>query len=125
MAKGKKQKAGKSREAPQAVSLKAHPRAARSIRLVKGYVGLGACLFAGYVSWRAGTVLVDVALRALLWGVAAYMLAWALSVQVWRHLVIAEVRAAERRWRERGAAVSPDSAQLTSVLGENASGTSS
>ena len=43
----------------------------------------------------------DSVLRALFWGVVAYFVMWVCAVQVWRHLAIAEVRAAERRWLER------------------------
>ena len=113
-AKGKKGK-------PQAagVSVAAHPRAQRSINLAKSYAGLGACAFAGYASWHAGQTFVDVASRALMWGMAAYVLVWALGVQIWRHLAVAEIRAVERRLK---AAREPDPdqvAKLTKVLEDN------
>ncbi len=52
---------------------------------------------------EGGAPFVDTALRALLWGVAAYILVWFCAVQVWRHIAIAEVRAAEKLWRQRKA----------------------
>jgi hypothetical protein len=58
-------------------------------------------VFAGYASWKGGAPFVDSALRALLWGMAAYLLVWFCAVQVWRHVAIAEVRAAEKVWRAR------------------------
>jgi hypothetical protein len=71
--------------------------------VAKGWAGLAGCLLAGYASWHGGAPFVDTALRALMWGVAAYVLMWFCAVQVWRHVAIAEVRAAEKMWRERRA----------------------
>ena len=39
----------------------------------------------------------DVGLRALVAGIVGYMLAWMCAVTVWRHLVLAELRAAVER----------------------------
>ena len=39
----------------------------------------------------------DLGLRALMAGIVGYMLAWACAVTVWRHLVLAELRAALER----------------------------
>ena len=114
--KAKTKRKGKKGAKGGAIQISNHPRAQRSINVVKSYAGLGAFLFAGYSSWHAGNEFVDVATRALMWGVAAYVLVWALAVQVWRHLAIAEVRAAEERWRE---ARQPDDEQvgkLTRIL---------
>jgi hypothetical protein len=83
------------------IRLSEHPRARRHIRLAKGWAGLAGCALAGYVSWKGGAPFVDTVLRALLWGVAAYMLVWFCAVQAWRHIAIAEVRAAEKAWLER------------------------
>jgi hypothetical protein len=58
-------------------------------------------VLAGYASWHGGAPFFDTVLRSLMWGVAAYILVWFCAVQVWRHLAIAEVRAAEKLWRER------------------------
>jgi hypothetical protein len=102
-AKGAKGKKG----APSSgeIKLSEHPRARHHIRLAKGWAGLAGCAFAGYASWHGGAPFVDTALRALLWGVAAYVLVWFCAVQVWRQIAIAEVRAAEKEWRERRAEV--------------------
>jgi hypothetical protein len=83
------------------IKLSEHPRARRHIRLAKSWAGLAGCALAGYASWRSGAPFFDTVLRALLWGVAAYMLVWFLALQVWRQLAIAEVRAAEKDWLER------------------------
>jgi hypothetical protein len=101
VSKKKAQKPSGATASPKQPSLASHPRAQRSIQLAKDYAGLGACALAGFAAWHGGAPFLDVATRALIWGVAAYLLVWALSVQVWRHLAVAEVRAAERRWREQ------------------------
>ncbi|MDX6631245.1 MAG: hypothetical protein QOH00_3491 [Gaiellales bacterium] len=85
------------------VRLSDHPRARHQIRVAKGWAGLAGCVLAGYASWKGGAPFVDTALRALLWGVAAYVLVWFCAVQVWRQVAIAEVRGAEKLWREQRA----------------------
>lgn len=102
-AKGAKGKKGA--QASGEIKLSEHPRARHQIRLAKGWAGLAGCAFAGYASWHGGAPFVDTALRALLWGVAAYVLVWFCAVQVWRQVAIAEVRAAEKEWRERRAEI--------------------
>ena len=88
-----------------AISVSAHPRAAYSIRRMKGYGGLLGLLLVGWLSYRAGALPVDAALRALVGGIVGYVACWTISVQVWRQLVIAEARAATERVRERAAAI--------------------
>jgi hypothetical protein len=103
----KKKPDEKKKASPKAsggdITLSSHPRARHQIRVAKGWAGLAGCAFAGYMSWHGGAPFVDSALRALLWGVAAYVLVWFCAVQVWRHIAIAEVRAAEKMWRQRKA----------------------
>jgi uncharacterized membrane protein len=105
--KAAEKKTGKrGKQAPKSsgeIKLSEHPRAKHQIRLAKGWAGLAGCVLAGYASWHSGAPFFDTLLRSLMWGVAAYMLVWFLAVQVWRHLAIAEVRAAEKAWRERKA----------------------
>jgi hypothetical protein len=85
------------------IRLSNHPRAKHQIRLAKGWAGLAGSALAGYASWHGGAPFLDTVLRALLWGVIAYILVWFCAVQVWRQLAIAEVRAAEKVWRARKA----------------------
>jgi hypothetical protein len=101
--KGKGSKGGKAAPSTGEIRLSEHPRARHQIRAAKGWAGLAGCALAGYSSWHGGAPFVDTALRALLWGVAAYILVWFLAVQVWRQVAIAEVRAAEKLWREQKA----------------------
>ena len=100
---GKKKAAKGTPKSAGEIKLSSHPRAKHQIRVAKGWAGLAGCLLAGYASWHGGAPFVDTALRALMWGVAAYVLMWFCAVQVWRHVAIAEVRAAEKVWRERRA----------------------
>jgi hypothetical protein len=98
----KAKKGGKGGASTSAeIKLSGHPRAKHQIRVAKGWAGLAGSALAGYASWHSGAPFFDTVLRALLWGVAAYILVWFCAVQVWRQLAIAEVRAAEKMWRER------------------------
>jgi hypothetical protein len=102
MAKAKKAKApkqGKATVSETAISVSGHPRAAYSIRRAKGFGGLFGMILVGWLSHRAGALPVDAALRALIGGISGYVAAWMISVQVWRHLVVAEARAAADRLR--------------------------
>ncbi|HWE09021.1 MAG TPA: hypothetical protein VG325_06690 [Solirubrobacteraceae bacterium] len=88
-------KVNKGKGATEAgISVAGHPRAAAGVRRAKGMGGTGFFLIAGYLSYKAGVPPDQVALRALAFGIAGYMLAWACSVTIWRHLVLAELRAA-------------------------------
>ena len=88
---------------PTAISVSAHPRAAYAVRRAKGWGGLVGLLLVAWYSHRAGLMAVDVALRALAGGIAGYVVAWTIALQVWRHLVVAEARAAAERVRARTA----------------------
>ena len=87
-----------------AISVAAHPRASYSVRRMKGWGGLIGLLLVAWYSHRAGLMAVDVALRALAGGIVGYVVAWIVALQVWRHLVIAEARAAAEGVRQRAAA---------------------
>lgn len=105
--KGDARKKGKpGSKAPRNASdvrLSEHPRARHQIGLAKGWAGVAGVGLAGYASWKGGAPFFDTVLRALLWGIAAYVVVWFCAVQVWRHLAVAEVKAAEKLWRERKA----------------------
>ncbi|MEA2426784.1 MAG: hypothetical protein QOF37_412 [Thermoleophilaceae bacterium] len=118
---GGKKKAGKKGAASASgeVRLADHPRARRQINLAKSYAGLGSFGLVAYLAWQDGFQFVDVATRAMIWGIAIYVLVWAMGVIVWRHIAVAEVRAAERRWREHRAAQNDQVAKLKAVLDEN------
>jgi hypothetical protein len=87
--------------AEDGISVAGHPRAAAQVRRAKGLGGIVSFAIATYLSYKAGVPPDQIALRALAVGVAGYMLAWACSVTVWRHLVLAELRAAVESGRAR------------------------
>jgi hypothetical protein len=101
-----KKKAGKGKKGAgeKAIRLSEHPRASTQIKLAKSWAGLGGFALAGWAAWHGGAPFFDAALRAVFWGTAAYVLVWACAVHVWRHLAVAEVRAAEQRLRDAIAA---------------------
>ncbi len=94
-----KKKKGKKGEADASggPSIAAHPRASYQVRRAKGWGGLAGFAIAAYLSYKAGVPTADLGLRAIIAGMVGYMLAWACSVTVWRHLVLAELRAAVER----------------------------
>ncbi len=101
-AKGKKAK--DTAGAPSGPSVANHPRARYQVRRAKGWGGIAGFAVTGYLSYKAGVPAFDVGMRALVAGIVGYMLAWKCAVTVWRHLVLAELRAVI----ERGQAPDPD-----------------
>jgi hypothetical protein len=73
-----------------------HPRAGAQVARAKAWGGLGGFLLVALLSWRAGVPTADALLRAIAGGVVAYVATWACAVVVWRHLVVAELRAVRR-----------------------------
>jgi hypothetical protein len=117
--KGKKGKGKAEAKASGEVRVAEHPRARRQIALAKSYAGLGAFALVAWSSYSGGAQFVDVVGRSLLWGMTAYLVVWAIAVHMWRQIAIAEVRAAERRWKEQKEAEEEQIAKLTRVLEEN------
>jgi len=81
--------------------LSEHPRARAGIRRAKGAGGLLAFVLIALLSLRAGLPGPDVVVRALIGGMAAYFVAWAVAVTVWRQLALAELEAARARREAR------------------------
>ncbi|HTW11730.1 MAG TPA: hypothetical protein VME01_03225 [Solirubrobacteraceae bacterium] len=103
--KAEKKKRGK-KGAPDDVaysSIATHPRARASVRKIKAWTGLGAFVIAAALSLKASVPTIDVGERALIAGIAGYMLAWWFSMLVWRHLMLAEQRAAVEEIERRRA----------------------
>jgi hypothetical protein len=94
--KDKKAKKGKG-EASAGPSVASHPRGSYQVRRAKGWGGLAGFAVAAYLSHKAGVPTFDLGIRAIAAGIAGYMLAWACAVTVWRHLVLAELRAVVER----------------------------
>jgi hypothetical protein len=99
--KGSKGAEGKGGQAAGA-SVANHPRARAQVKRAKGWGGLIGFGIAAYLSLKAGVPTADAGLRALGAGVVGYILAWACAVAVWRHLVVAELRAAYERAAQHG-----------------------
>ena len=97
--KGKKGKRGKKGKGEHSAgpSVAAHPRASFQVRRAKGWGGLVGFGLAAYLSYKAGVPTADLGIRAVVAGLAGYMIAWACAVTVWRHLVLAELRAVVER----------------------------
>ncbi len=90
----KKPKAkGKKADAAAMPSIANHPRAGAQIARAKAWGGLVGFLLVGLLATRAHVPLPDALLRAIMGGVAVYVATWAGAVLVWRHLVVAELRA--------------------------------
>jgi hypothetical protein len=101
-AKGKKAKGDKkAKGAADGISVAGHPRAAAQVRRAKGFGGISFFLITAYLSYKAQVPPDQVALRALIGGIGGYLLAWMCSVTVWRHLVLAELKAAIESGRAR------------------------
>jgi hypothetical protein len=97
-----------------------HPRARAQVRRAKGWGGLIGFGIAAYLSLKAGVPTPDAGLRALGAGVVGYILAWACAVAVWRHLVVAELRAAYEHAAHHG--ISPGGHVAPGAPGGSAGG---
>jgi hypothetical protein len=87
----------KKADASAGPSVAAHPRASYQVRRAKGWGGVAGFGIAAYLSHKAGVPIADLGLRAIVAGMAGYLLAWACAVTVWRQLVLAELRTAMER----------------------------
>jgi hypothetical protein len=84
----------------QMPSVAAHPRARRSIRRAKGWGGLIGLLLVLVASMHGGVPAWDACVRALGGGLLGYVVGWTAAVYAWRHLAMAEIRAARARLAE-------------------------
>jgi hypothetical protein len=83
------------------VRLSAHPRAQRSIARTKAMGGLVGFVIGFWMASKTGLPAWDVGVRALVGGIAGYVLLWLAAVVVWRQYARAEFRAVEKRRRQR------------------------
>jgi len=79
-----------------ALTLAAHPRAARRVAEAKAWGALAGFMLGGYLSLPTHTA-VDAALRALAAGAFCYVAVWGAALFLWRRLVVAELREAEQQ----------------------------
>lgn len=85
------------------VSVAAHPKAKAQVRRAKGWGGLLGFVIAAYLSIQASVPLDVVGERALLAGLLGYMVGWAVSVTVWRQIMMAELKAKAEQVKQRRA----------------------
>jgi len=103
---GKGEKAGKGEKGAKGAkaavapgdgpSIAAHPRAARGVARAKGWGGLVGFVLGGYLSLPTNTLAAS-GVRALIAGVACYVVVWAGAVFVWRRLVMLELKGREQQ----------------------------
>ena len=98
--KDKKGKKGTQGEGASGASVANHPRAAQAVRRAKGFGGLAGFALAAMLARGTGLPVAGVLERALISGVAGYILAWACAVTVWRHLLLAEMKTTVERRRQ-------------------------
>lgn len=84
----------------EAVSLASHPEAAAQIRQAKGWGGLLGLALVAFVTWRGGGTLETVAEYALIGGLVGFLLAWALMLNIWRHMALADITRKRRQAEE-------------------------
>lgn len=95
-AQAKRRPAQQGAGGPPLPSVANHPRAGAQVARAKAWGGLAGFALVALLSWRAGAPVADALLRALAAGVVGYVATWAAAVLVWRHLVVAELRAVRR-----------------------------
>lgn len=107
----KKEKKGKAKNGEggesQGLTIAGHPRAGPHVRKAKGWGGLVAFGVTAYLSLSAGLPPDQAGLRALGAGIGGYLLGWACSVTIWRHLLVAELRALAEHADGRAARPAP------------------
>jgi hypothetical protein len=111
MAKKNDKKKGEDAEAPKAVSVAAHPRARASIRRTRARAALIVFALVLFLCLNAGVPGQEAAVRALVAGLVANLVAWACALAVWRPLVVAELKVATERYNQRVRAVNDAAAE--------------
>jgi hypothetical protein len=104
--KKKDKKAKKAAPAGNVLSIRSHPRAARSVRRTRARAGIASFFLVLLLSLAAHVPAFDAVVRALLAGIAMNLIAWWLAMALWRQLIIGELRALHvKRVEQREAAV--------------------
>jgi hypothetical protein len=106
----------KNAEAPEAaattISVAAHPRARQSIRRTRARVALAAFGLVLFLSLSSGVPGEEAALRALIAGLIGNLAGYACALAVWRSLIMAELKLAGEKHRERQEAARERAAEL-------------
>jgi hypothetical protein len=80
-------------------SLRDDPRAVASIRRTRSRIALAAFAIAIFAGATGGAAAWDTAARALLAGIVGWYVGWGAAVTVWRHLLVAQLKAEVARHR--------------------------
>jgi hypothetical protein len=104
------------------IRLSDHPRAMRQIELARGWGGVGAFALVALLAYNAGVPTVSIGIRALLSGVAGYIVCWGAAVTVWRHLAVAEEGAARAAAEQRRSALLEEIERRRASLAEGEEG---
>jgi hypothetical protein len=99
--KDKPKKGAEETQGAASASIAAHPRAKAAIRRARSRTAFVAFALVLLFGHRAGLTWFDATWRALIAGMVANVVAWRCAVYVWRQLVIAEMRQAEKLYAER------------------------
>src|SRR3954467_3269694 len=98
MAEKEEKKAKKKDEpAPVVVSIAQHPRAKAGIRRARTRAAFGAFVLVFALNLLGHADLFDAVWRALLAGIVVNIIVWRCAIVVWKHVVLAELRAEEER----------------------------
>jgi hypothetical protein len=111
----KKDKKAKSAGGAAGVSVRSHPRAARAVRRARAYAGLAGFLLTLLLSLSAHVPAQDALVRALIGGIALNLIAWRLSIAIWRQLIIGELRARHAELVERRNALAEAAAEAAAA----------
>lgn len=91
-------------------SIATHPKAGAQIRRAKGFCGLIGFCGAALLSYEASVPFVQTIVRALIFGIVGYLLAWVVTVLVWRQWMLAELHASADEIQRRRAALAEQAA---------------
>ena len=86
---------------PKPYTIDDHPKARRSIEQIRSWAALLTFALGSMLSIQAGSTVVDGVVRGLIAGVVMFILAWGVSLLVWREIVRAEIIQARELVRER------------------------
>jgi|1185.fasta_scaffold1586623_1 hypothetical protein len=102
MADAKKDKKDKKagEPVPVTVSIAHHPRAKAGIRRARTRAAFAAFVVVFALNYVGSQDLFDATWRALVAGIVVNVIVWRCAIIVWRHVVIAELRAEEERRSE-------------------------
>lgn len=88
-------------DAPQSISVAAHPRARASIRRTRARTALAAFGIVLFLSLSSDVSGPEAAMRALVAGLVGNLMGYACALFIWRQIVVQEVKVVAEQRRER------------------------